>query len=53
MLVTTDPPMTRAQRDLLRKQIDARMRERLSTMAQKGARPRGHVSKAKRPVKSS
>ena len=35
--------MTREQRDLLRKRIDAQTRERLSAMAPKGPRPTGHV----------
>lgn len=45
--------MTREQRDFLRNEIDARMRQRLratAPMAPKGARPTGHVPKAQRPV---
>ena len=44
--------MTREQRDFLRKQIDVRMRERLSAMAPKGPRPTGYVPAAPRGVKS-
>ncbi len=44
--------MTREQRDVLRKQIDARVRARLSAMAPKGPRQTGHVPTAPRRVTS-
>ena len=61
MLVPTESPldamrvtgMTREQRDLLRKQIDVRVRERLSTMAPKGPRTTDRVPTAPQRVKSA
>ena len=48
----TLPPMTREQRDFLRKLIDARMRKRLDGLAVRGGSPPGSVPRPPRRVKS-
>ena len=45
--VTPRLAMTRKQRDVLRRQIDARIRERLNAMAPRGPRPTAYVRKAR------
>jgi hypothetical protein len=44
--------VTREQRDLLRRLIDVRVRERLSEVSRRGASPGGYVAKPARRVKS-
>jgi hypothetical protein len=45
--------LTPEQRDLLKKQVDARTRERLGERAKRhGARPGGHVRKPPKQTKS-
>jgi hypothetical protein len=44
--------VTREERDLLRKLIDARVRRRLSELSQRGASPGGYVAKPSRRVKA-
>jgi hypothetical protein len=44
--------VTREERDLLRKLIDARVRERLSELSQRGASPGGYLARPPRRVKS-